>query len=100
MPTCSFCKKSYNLSKGTTVVQKDASVRYFCSSKCRKNMEMGRINKKVKWVRKSDIIKSEKEKKQSAYEARQEILEAEKAAKVAKAVKKSEKKTAKKVAKK
>ena len=60
MPVCSFCKNSYEFPKGTTVVQKDASVRYYCSSKCRKNMEMGRLNKKVKWIRKSDVIKAER----------------------------------------
>ena len=62
MPVCTFCKKGYEFPKGTTVVQKDASVRYYCSSKCRKNMEMGRLNKKVKWIRKSDIVKVEKAK--------------------------------------
>ena len=56
MPVCTFCKNAYEFPKGTTVVQKDSSVRYFCASKCRKNMEMGRLNKKVKWVRKSDIV--------------------------------------------
>ena len=66
MPVCSFCKKSYEFPKGISVVQKDSSVRYYCSSKCRKNMEMGRLSKKVKWVRKSNIIKAEKAK----YEAK------------------------------
>jgi len=69
MPICSFCKKSYELPKGTTVVQKDSSVRHYCSSKCRKNMEMGRLSKKVKWVRKSDVIKAEKAK----YNAQKEV---------------------------
>ena len=73
MPVCTFCKKGYEFPKGTTVVQKDSSVRFFCSSKCRKNMEMGRLNKKVKWVRKSDIVKDEKEKREAAWKARQEI---------------------------
>ena len=72
MPVCSFCKNAYEFPRGTTVVQKDSSVRYFCSSKCRKNMEMGRLNKKVKWVRKSDVVKVEKEKREAAYRARQE----------------------------
>ena len=36
-------------------------------------MEMGRLNKKVKWVRKSDIVKAEKEKREAAYKARMEI---------------------------
>jgi large subunit ribosomal protein L24e len=78
MPVCTFCKNSYEFPKGTTVVQKDASVRYYCSSKCRKNMEMGRLNKKVKWIVKSDVVKAEKAKRQADWEARQE------AAKVAK----------------
>ena len=62
MPVCSFCKKSYEFPKGTTVVQKDGSAKYFCSSKCRKNSEMGRLSKKVKWIRKSDVVKAEKAK--------------------------------------
>jgi len=62
MPVCSFCKKQYEFPRGTTVVQKDASVRYYCSSKCRKNMEMGRQNKKVGWVRKSDVVKADRAK--------------------------------------
>jgi large subunit ribosomal protein L24e len=64
MPVCSFCKSSYNFPKGTTVVQKEGSARYYCSSKCRKNSEMGRDNKKVGWIKKSDIVKAEKAKKE------------------------------------
>jgi large subunit ribosomal protein L24e len=74
MPVCTFCKEAYEFPKGTTVVQKDSSVRYFCSSKCRKNMEMGRLSKKVKWVRKSDTIKNIKAKKEASYIANQEAL--------------------------
>jgi len=62
MPVCSFCKNMYEFPRGTTVVQKSGSVRHYCSSKCRKNMEMGRLNKKVKWIRKSDVVKGEKAK--------------------------------------
>jgi len=72
MPVCTFCKKSYEFPKGTTVVQKDSSVRFLCSSKCRKNMEMGRLSKKVKWILKSDIIKTEKAKREADWKARQE----------------------------
>ena len=88
MPVCSFCRKPYDFPKGTTVVQKDSSIRYYCSSKCRKNMEMGRLNKKVKWIRKSDIVKTEKAKKQASYEAGKKILETEKVVKVVKKAKK------------
>jgi large subunit ribosomal protein L24e len=87
MPVCTFCKNNYEFPKGTTVVQKDSSVRYFCGSKCRKNMEMGRLNKKVKWIRKSDVVKDEKAKKDAAYKLRMEA---------AKDSKKVSKKTSKK----
>ena len=73
MPVCTFCKNAYEFPKGTTVVQKDASVRHYCSSKCRKNMEMGRLNKKVKWIRKSDVVKAEKAK----YEASKAVAKKE-----------------------
>jgi hypothetical protein len=35
-------------------------------------MEMGRLNKKVKWVVKSDIVKAEKAKREADWKARQE----------------------------
>jgi len=52
MPVCTFCKTQYPVEKGVSIVQKDGSVKYFCSSKCRKNAKMGRDSRKVKWVRK------------------------------------------------
>jgi hypothetical protein len=36
-------------------------------------MEMGRLNKKVKWIVKSDIVKSEKAKREADWKARQEV---------------------------
>lgn len=57
MPACSFCKNNYEFPRGLTVVQKDGSIRYYCSSKCRKNNNLGRISKKVKWVTKGDAFK-------------------------------------------
>ena len=72
MPVCSFCKKGYEFPRGTTVVQKDSSVRYYCSSKCRKNFEIGRISKKVKWVRKSDGVKGERDRHLAAKVAKDE----------------------------
>lgn len=65
MPTCTFCKKNYEFPKGTTVIQKDGSKKQFCSSKCRKNSEMGRLSKKVKWIAKSDIAKAQKAKREA-----------------------------------
>lgn len=52
MPVCTFCKRPYEFPRGTTVVHKDGTVKYFCCSKCRKSSEMGRDNRKVKWVKK------------------------------------------------
>lgn len=53
MPVCTFCKKDYKENKGLTVFQFDGRAFHFCSSKCRKNLSMGRDNKKVRWVLKS-----------------------------------------------
>ena len=60
MPKCTFCKKQYEFPRGLTVVRgSDGMVRYFCSSKCRKNFIMGRDNKKVNWVRKYKVSKEQ-----------------------------------------
>ncbi|MDP2946897.1 MAG: 50S ribosomal protein L24e [Nanoarchaeota archaeon] len=52
MPVCSFCKTGYEFPRGISVVMPDGSVRFYCSSKCRKNAKLGRVPKKVNWVRK------------------------------------------------
>jgi len=100
MPVCSFCKHSYEFPKGTTVVQKDGNIKFFCNSKCRKNSEMGRDNKKVKWVRKSDLVKADKSKKDAArqklMEDKKAELEIKKQKEEAKRVSKKEKKASKK----
>ena len=61
MPKCSFCGKEYEFPSGLTKVLKDGAILYFCSSKCRKNLELGRKSKKVKWIKKQK--KEVKEKK-------------------------------------
>jgi len=48
MPKCSFCKKDYDVHKGTTFILKDGTIKHLCSSKCRKNMLMNR--RKVRWI--------------------------------------------------
>jgi large subunit ribosomal protein L24e len=55
MTKCVYCGKNYEIPRGLTLVMKDGSVRYLCSSKCRKNMAMKR--RKVEWVRKSNETK-------------------------------------------
>jgi len=50
MPKCSYCGRTYEFPKGLSLVLKDGSVKFLCSSKCRKNFYMGR--RKVRWVSK------------------------------------------------
>lgn len=66
MPKCVYCGKMYEIPRGLTLVTKDGSIRYLCSSKCRKNMAMKR--RKVEWVRKA---------KKSENEIKEEVKEAE-----------------------
>jgi len=50
MPKCNYCDKQYEWPKGVTVVNsRTGEIKYFCSSKCRKNAEMKR--KKRKWAK-------------------------------------------------
>jgi ribosomal protein L24E len=50
MPKCSYCGKTYPEHKGLIVVDSTAgNMKFYCSSKCRKNAEMKR--KKRKWSR-------------------------------------------------
>ncbi len=48
MPKCVYCEKNYEFPHGLTLVMKDGTVNTFCSSKCKKNMLMGR--RKVRWL--------------------------------------------------
>jgi large subunit ribosomal protein L24e len=50
MPTCSFCRKSYKEPRGLTVYTFDGKAVHYCSSKCRKNTNLGRDGRKMKWV--------------------------------------------------
>ena len=59
MPKCVYCGKMYESPKGLTLVSKDGTAKYLCSSKCRKNMKMKR--RKIRWVtkkKKSSIASS------------------------------------------
>jgi len=72
MPKCVYCGKDYEFPKGLTLIGKDGSVNYLCSSKCRKNKKMKR--RKVRW-----ISKSKKEKKETPkVELKEETDSAEK----------------------
>ncbi|MEA3330001.1 MAG: 50S ribosomal protein L24e [Nanoarchaeota archaeon] len=48
MPKCVYCHQNYEFPKGLTYITKDGISNPLCSSKCRKNMLMGR--RKVRWL--------------------------------------------------
>lgn len=48
MPKCVYCQKQYEFPNGLTLVMTNGDVNYLCSSKCRKNMILGR--RKVRWL--------------------------------------------------
>jgi len=52
MPTCTYCKKNYDSHKGLTIFTFDGKSLFLCSSKCRRNMDLGRDAKKVSWIKK------------------------------------------------
>jgi len=52
MPKCAYCGEVYETPRGLTLILKDGSIRYLCSSKCKKNMHMKR--RKVRWIKKGE----------------------------------------------
>lgn len=61
MPKCSYCGKMYDIPRGLTFVKVDGTIKYLCSSKCRKNMLMQR--RKVRWVEDPSKVKGKIKKK-------------------------------------
>jgi len=57
MPTCSFCKKNFLEPRGLTVFTFEGKSLHFCSSKCRRNLDLGRDAKKVNWVKRDKKVK-------------------------------------------
>jgi large subunit ribosomal protein L24e len=62
MPTCSFCKKNYNLPRGLTLFTFDGRSVHFCSSKCKRNLDLKRDPKKVNWIKREKKGKQAEEK--------------------------------------
>jgi len=58
MPTCSFCKKNYENPRGITIFTFEGKSIHFCSSKCRRNLDLKRDPKKVNWVKREKKIKT------------------------------------------
>jgi len=49
---CSFCNKIIEPGTGKLYARRDGTVYYFCSSKCEKNMKLGRVPRRVEWAKK------------------------------------------------
>tara|TARA_Y100000310_G_scaffold187112_1_gene187202 strand:- start:2130 stop:2444 length:315 start_codon:yes stop_codon:yes gene_type:complete len=90
MPTCSFCKKHYNLPRGLTVFLFDGKSLHFCSSKCKRNLDLKRDPKKVNWVKREK--KGKKAQEQAEKKAELEEAKVEEAEEKAKPTEKKEKK--------
>jgi large subunit ribosomal protein L24e len=53
MPTCSFCRRTYEEPRGLTIFTFDGRAVHYCSSKCRRNAALGRDGRKVNWTKKN-----------------------------------------------
>ncbi|RLJ01037.1 MAG: 50S ribosomal protein L24e [Candidatus Aenigmatarchaeota archaeon] len=51
MAVCSFCGDRIPKGRGKMFVKDSGKILYFCSSKCEKNMNLGRKPFKVRWTR-------------------------------------------------
>lgn len=56
---CTFCGTDMAVGTGKMFVKKDGTTQYFCSSKCQKNMELGRIPRRIEWTESYRKIKSQ-----------------------------------------
>ncbi|HLD85242.1 MAG TPA: 50S ribosomal protein L24e [archaeon] len=48
---CTFCSKDIEKGTGKMYVLNTGRVQSFCSSKCEKNMKMGRDSRNFKWAK-------------------------------------------------
>ncbi len=47
---CSFCGGRVEPGAGLMLVKRDGTILYFCSSKCERNLGLGRKPARVKWT--------------------------------------------------
>jgi large subunit ribosomal protein L24e len=47
---CSFCGGRVEPGSGLMLVKRDGTVLFFCSSKCERNMKLGRKPHRVRWT--------------------------------------------------
>ncbi len=79
---CFFCGENIERGTGKILVKKDGSLQWYCSSKCEKNMKLGRNPLRVRWTKtyrkfKGKITKAE-ELKDARADADKKGKEAEK----------------------
>ncbi|MFP4005161.1 MAG: 50S ribosomal protein L24e [Candidatus Hadarchaeia archaeon] len=51
--TCSYCGDDITPGTGLMYVKRDGTILYLCSSKCEKNMKLGRRAEELEWTEKS-----------------------------------------------
>ena len=51
---CSYCGKMICNGTGKLFVKKDGTLYYLCSSKCQNNMKLGRLSRKLLWIKKNN----------------------------------------------
>jgi len=56
---CSFCGGKIEPGTGLMFVRNDGSVLYFCSSKCERNLRLGRKPQRVRWTERFRKVKRE-----------------------------------------
>ncbi|MDY6764925.1 MAG: 50S ribosomal protein L24e [Halobacteria archaeon] len=47
---CTFCGGEIEPGTGIMFVQRDGTIHYFCSSKCEKNADLGRVPRDIEWT--------------------------------------------------
>jgi large subunit ribosomal protein L24e len=57
---CTFCGSAIEAGTGKMYIKRDGSVFHFCSSKCQRNqVQLGRVNRHVKWTGAAAAAKAE-----------------------------------------
>jgi large subunit ribosomal protein L24e len=57
---CTFCGAAIEAGTGKMYIKRDGSVFHFCSAKCQRNqVQLGRVNRHVKWTGAAASAKAE-----------------------------------------
>lgn len=57
---CTFCGTAIEAGTGKMYIKRDGTVFHFCSAKCQRNqVELGRVNRHVKWTGAAAAAKAE-----------------------------------------